>query len=363
MIVAILDGILCCKEVSYAVDADQTALKLLFSSLASDNKAEQAQMISLSAPTTAIRRRALELLKFHHAEDQTFLPKEAKGRVNLVDCDYGSKMLFETIAGECDELDTFKLQDRIGRGTSNDLFLAKQNPADKRKLVVKVPRFMSAEKGLKRLSRELLMMELASHPNVVRGIRVGTLANDRPFLMMEYVTGNRLAEFLKCSQCRMDQVFDVLSQISATVGDLHRRGIAHCDLNRDNIIITKQLRGFHSTIIDFGSSRPLNYSGRDHFAPLERCTTGGKNIAAKGQLPVASETLVLKDTRALSMMAYFFIKTNGNEYRLQKEYGYEVTHQIKSLYLDLMSSNSVKDTPTADSVAERFANIASRIKA
>ncbi|MDG2390532.1 MAG: protein kinase [Planctomycetaceae bacterium] len=345
------------------MDADQTALSLLFSSLASDNEAEQAQMISLSAPTKAIRRKALELLKFHHAEDQNLLPKEAKGRVNLVDSDYGSKMLFETIAGECDDLNTFKLHELIGRGTSNDLFLAKTNPADKRNLVVKVPRFMSVKKGLKRLSRELLMMELASHPNVVRGIRVGILENERPFLMMEYVSGKRLTLFLKCPQCRMDQVFDVLSQISATIGDLHRRGIAHCDLNPDNIIITKQPHGFHPTIIDFGSSRPLNYPGRHHFASLERCTTGGKNISAEGRLPVASETLRLKDTRALSMMAFFFMKMDRNEDCLRKEYGYTVTHEIKSLYFDLVSSNSGKDTPTADAVAERFANIASRIKA
>ncbi|MCP4885272.1 MAG: protein kinase [Planctomycetaceae bacterium] len=345
------------------MDADQTALRLLFSSLASDNEAEQAQMISLSAPTKAIRRKALELLKFHHAEDQNLLPKEAQGRINLVDGDFGSKLVFETIAGESDDLDTFKLQEWIGRGTSNDLFLAKTNPADKRNLVVKVPRFMSAKKGLERLSRELLMMELASHPNVVRGIRVGMLENERPFMLMEYVSGKRLTEFLECPQCRMDQVFDVLSQISATIGDLHRRGIAHCDLNRDNIIIAKQPHGFHSTIIDFGSSRPLNCPGRNHFASLERCTTGGKNIPAEGRLPVASETLRLKDTRALSMMAYLFIKTNQNEDCLQKEYGYAVTHEIKSLYSDLMYSNSVKDTPTADAVAERFANIASRIKA
>ncbi|MGB0599686.1 MAG: protein kinase family protein [Rubripirellula sp.] len=345
------------------MDADQTALKLLFSSLATDNEAEQAQIISQSAPTTAIRRRALELLKFHHAEDLSLLPKEANGRVNLVDGDHGSKMLFETIAGERDDLDTFELQKWLGSGTSNDLFLAKPNPTDKRNVVVKVPRFMSAEKGLKRLSRELLMMELASHPNVVRGIRVGTLENERPFLMMEYVSGNRLTEFLECSECRIDQVFDVLTQISVTIGDLHRRGIAHCDLNQDNIIITKQPHGFHSTIIDFGSSRPLNHPRRHHFAPVERCTTGGKNISAEERLPIASETLVLKDIRALSMMAYSLMKTSGNEQRLQKEHGYAVTHEIKSLYHKLLSSDSLKDTPTANVVAERFANIASRIKA
>lgn len=348
---------------SQAVNADQTALNLLFTSLSADNEAEQAQIISLNAPTVAIRRRALELLKSHHSEDRSLLPKETTGRVNLFDGGHGTKIVFETEIGDRDELDTFELQEWIGRGTSSDLFTAKHNSADKRTFVVKVPRLMSAGKGLKSLSRELMMMELASHPNVVRGIRVGKLANDRPFLMMEHVSGNRLTSFLKFSSCRLEQVFDVLTQIAITIADLHRRGIVHCDLNPDNIIITRQPNCFRPILIDFGSSRYLNHVRRPHFAPTEGFTTGGKKKSLELRLPSESETAFLRDIRALAMMAFTFLKMNRNEQRLQKEYGYSVPREIESVYNDLILSRSAKDIPNADAVAERFANIASRMNA
>lgn len=348
---------------SYAVNADHTALNLLFSSLSADNEAEQAQIISLNAPTVAIRRRALELLKFHHSENRSLLPKETTGRVNLFDGGHGTKIVFETKIGDRDELDTFELQEWIGRGTSSDLFTAKPNYADKRTFVVKVPRLMSARKGLKSLSRELLMMELASHPNVVRGIRVGTLENHRPFLMMEHVSGNRLTSFLTFSSCRLEQVFDVLTQISITIADLHRRGIAHCDLNPDNIIITSQPNCFRPILIDFGSSQYLNHVRRPHFDPAEGFTPGGKKKSLEARLPGESENAFLKDIRALAMMAYTFLKMNRNEQSLQEEYGYSVPREIESVYTDSVLSRSARDIPNADVVAERFANIASRMNA
>ena len=79
---------------------------------------------------------------------------------------------------------------------------------------------------------------LLSHPNIPK--LVDLIADgDRMYLVMEFVDGLDLNEYLKrYGILDNDMIVHVFSSLLETIGDLHRKGILHLDIKPGNIMIT-----------------------------------------------------------------------------------------------------------------------------
>lgn len=68
-------------------------------------------------------------------------------------------------------------------------------------------------------------------------------------IIMEYVEGDLLKDFLLTSKRKMKSKIQIMEQLGRLVGKLHSENIIHGDLTTSNVIITPNLRVL---IIDFG---------------------------------------------------------------------------------------------------------------
>ena len=100
-----------------------------------------------------------------------------------------------------------------------------------------------------RLRKELEILMLLQHPNIVTAVSLEEVKGFGPCIVMEYVDGVTLKEWLQGSTTRQ-QRRRVLRDMLEAVEYMHKKGIVHRDLKPENIIITRQ--GDNVKLIDFG---------------------------------------------------------------------------------------------------------------
>ena len=146
----------------------------------------------------------------------------------------------------------FEIVRKIGGGGSTAVFLARE-PALGRLVAVKVlrPPLAGADKARARFTREARSIARISHPNVVSLYRIGSVHGRLPYLVIQYVRGDSLAERLKnVGALPLDEGRRVLRSISAALGAAHARGILHRDLNPSHVLIEEGTGQTYLT--DFG---------------------------------------------------------------------------------------------------------------
>jgi serine/threonine protein kinase len=152
----------------------------------------------------------------------------------------------------------YKIIRPIGRGGFGLTYLAEDLILN-RKVVIKTPqpgfnRDYDYQKAVEQFRVEGQRLARTIHANIVRVIEVAQELNV-VFLVMEYVEGERLDEYIHSRGCLSNQ--DAVQFLQDLIGALHRihqGDIIHCDISPKNIIINS-LR--YPVLIDFGSAKSL----------------------------------------------------------------------------------------------------------
>ena len=106
-----------------------------------------------------------------------------------------------------------------------------------------------------RTLRELLCLLLLDHPNIVRVVAHGRWPDEHGghlYLVLEYVAGWTLAQWLERTHPTAQEIIRVFEKIAAAVAYMHARGVFHRDLKLINVLIRKA--DGEPVIIDFGAS-------------------------------------------------------------------------------------------------------------
>jgi ligand-binding sensor domain-containing protein len=88
-----------------------------------------------------------------------------------------------------------------------------------------------------RFEQEIAALEKVKHPNIVRITGHGAIASGAPYLVMEFVHGRNLREFLQKGALARAQAGEFLQQLAAALAELHRAQIFHRDLKPENLMI------------------------------------------------------------------------------------------------------------------------------
>jgi len=100
-----------------------------------------------------------------------------------------------------------------------------------------------------RLRKELELLMQLQHPNVVSAVGLEQIDDIGPCIVMEYVEGLTLKDWLHNHHPRKERR-RVAMEIAETVEYIHSKGVVHRDLKPENIIITNT--GDNVKLIDFG---------------------------------------------------------------------------------------------------------------
>jgi serine/threonine protein kinase len=144
----------------------------------------------------------------------------------------------------------------LARGGCGSVYEA-HHPTVSRRVAVKVLHLsLSAlPKMVGRFSREVQIVNLLRHPNIVEIFEVGSLPDGRPFYVMEYLEGKTLHELLQ-NRGRMppEEVLSLIEPVCAALEAAHAAGVVHRDVKASNICVVD---GEPRTVklLDFGIAK------------------------------------------------------------------------------------------------------------
>jgi len=203
-------------------------------------------------------------------DDSNFLERSPHS-FNVADLEMPSPARVESLAPNR-VIGSYKILSELGAGSMGIVYRA-QDMKLGREVAVKVlsDAFCREQARLHRFEREATLLAQLNHPNVatLHGLEA---FEEQPFLVMELVEGETLAERIDRGAISSEEAVPLFVQIADALEAAHRKGIAHRDLKPANVMLTLEGR---VKVLDFGlatiyedvggtsqpDSRPMTWQG------------------------------------------------------------------------------------------------------
>lgn len=158
---------------------------------------------------------------------------------------------------EGEKIGAYKILRKIGAGGMGTVYLAERADGEfHKKVAVKfIRKGADTDFNLSRFRRERQILANLEHLNIARLLDGGTLPDGLPYLVMEYVEGRNLLEFLRERKTKPNASLLIFRQILAAVGYAHSKGLIHRDLKPGNILVS---RDNVPKLLDFGIAKILD---------------------------------------------------------------------------------------------------------
>ena len=152
----------------------------------------------------------------------------------------------------------YTIEDTIGTGGMATVYRARPDGGgDPVALKALHARFASIPDCVERFEREARAASALAHRHVIRVLDVSTSA-ERPFLVMEYLRGETLADRLhRVGRMSTEVIAGLMLPLVSAVAAAHAAGIIHRDLKPDNVILAESEEGERPVLLDFGISKVI----------------------------------------------------------------------------------------------------------
>jgi eukaryotic-like serine/threonine-protein kinase len=162
----------------------------------------------------------------------------------------------------------YRIERQIGRGGMG-IVLAATHLHLGNLVAIKVMRrdLLPDDRALDRLLMEARAAARVRSDHVARVLDVGMLDSGSPFIVMEYLEGENLADLLdRQGALGLEEAASFMMQCCLALAEVHVAGMIHRDLKPGNIFIARQLDGSATVkIVDFGISKHIG-DGRERGA-------------------------------------------------------------------------------------------------
>nr|WP_279545388.1 serine/threonine-protein kinase [Pseudoteredinibacter isoporae] len=191
----------------------------------------------------------------------------------------------------------YKIQNILGRGGMGIVYLAEDSRLGRQVAIKCLYKHQQSENLVERLRREAKVLAKLNHPNV---IQIYDVVEDEQglALVMEYVRGRSLKQYLQENSLSQKQKFSLLAQILDGLAAAHGEGIIHRDLKPDNILVDADGR---VKIGDFGIAKYYD----SNTAELSRHNDSAGSLSAMSPEQIRGEKLSLaSDVFAFGLLAW-----------------------------------------------------------
>lgn len=172
----------------------------------------------------------------------------------------------------CLEVERYRLIERIGSGGCGVVYLAEQQEPVCRKVALKIIRIgLETPGAVARFEMERQALAAMNHPNIARVLDAGTHAGGRPFLVMELVDGETIANYCDSRNLGIRERLRLFVQVCHGIQHAHQKGVIHRDIKPSNVLVETHESAPVPKIIDFGIARE---SGVDLMETDDGCPAG-----------------------------------------------------------------------------------------
>jgi eukaryotic-like serine/threonine-protein kinase len=157
--------------------------------------------------------------------------------------------------------DTYELTSVLGKGGMGAVFLARHLRLPGKQVAVKILHTEDelSEEQFARFRREAEIASQLGHPNIVEVLDFHSLESGTPYLVMEYLRGESLAQRLRKGRLSMREAFSIARQMGSALHAAHRAGVVHRDLKPANVLLvptdSEGLVTERVKLLDFGISK------------------------------------------------------------------------------------------------------------
>ncbi len=153
------------------------------------------------------------------------------------------------------QIGNWKLGELLGLGGMGAVYKAERaDGVYEHVAAAKIVRIQS-EAQRKRFDQERQRLANLEHPAVVRIIDGGVFENDLSYLIMDFVDGISLDEYLERNNINENKKLDKVLDVAKAVEYVHRRSILHRDLKPSNVLVTADGQ---VKLIDFGIASEIS---------------------------------------------------------------------------------------------------------
>ncbi len=155
------------------------------------------------------------------------------------------------------DLGPYRLIREIGRGGMGSVYLAERSGADfEHRVAVKLlRRGLDTDDVVRRFLAERRILAGLQHPNIARLYDGGSTPDGRPYLVMEYVEGERITDFSDSRRLTIRERVELFILVCDAVRYAHAKLVVHRDLKPSNILVTAEGR---VKLLDFGIAKILS---------------------------------------------------------------------------------------------------------
>ncbi|XP_061514959.1 MAP/microtubule affinity-regulating kinase 3 isoform X35 [Anopheles gambiae] len=145
----------------------------------------------------------------------------------------------------------YKLLKTIGKGNFAKVKLAKHVPTNKEVAIKIIDKTQLNPSSLQKLYREVRIMKMLDHPNIVKLFQV--IETEKTlYLVMEYASGGEVFDYLVAhGKMKEKEARAKFRQIVSAVQYCHQKRIIHRDLKAENLLLDSEM---NIKIADFGFS-------------------------------------------------------------------------------------------------------------
>ena len=159
--------------------------------------------------------------------------------------------------------DRYQIESLLGQGGMGAVFAA-INGATGRAVAIKwmLPGAARSRESIARFLAEARATARIEHPNVIQVFDVGQ-DGDSPYLVMERLRGQSLADRLKSGRLSVPETLEVIIPSCKGLLEAHNEGIIHRDIKPDNIFLCQGKDGSKRPpkVLDFGISKLYDQDG------------------------------------------------------------------------------------------------------
>lgn len=154
-----------------------------------------------------------------------------------------------------DRLGSFEIQQLLGEGGMGRVFLARDLRLGRLvALKLLTDPFLDDAGAERQVINEARATALLDHPNICSVYGLEEI-DDHRVIVMQYVSGQTLAEILRVEEFEREALFRTAVQITEAISAAHKRDIVHCDIKPGNIM--RDLDG-QIKVLDFGVAKIIH---------------------------------------------------------------------------------------------------------